>query len=158
MIIRKAVIGDVKSVHKILAHFGQRNLLLPRSLNELYTHLRDYYVVECEPEPGLVKGVCGLRICWDDLAEIKSLAVEEPCQRKGAGRLLVEACVEEARELGIKRVFALTYVPDFFVRMGFREVEKSTLPHKVWGDCLSCPKFPDCDEHAVDLSLVESPS
>ncbi len=156
MRIRKAVIGDVKSIHAILVRFGQRNLLLPRSLNEIYTHLRDYYVVECDAEPGGVHGVCGLRICWEDLAEIKSLAVDESCQHKGAGRLLVESCVREARELGIKRVFALTYVPDFFIRMGFREVEKSTLPHKVWGDCLSCPRFPDCDEHAVDLSLSEN--
>lgn len=155
MIIRKAVIGDIKPLHRMLAHFGQRNLLLPRSLNELYAHLRDYFVVQNEAAPDRVHGVCGLRICWEDLAEIKSLAVEEPCQRKGAGRLLVEACLAEAKSLGIRRVFALTYVPDFFSRMGFTEVEKASLPHKVWSDCLSCPKFPDCDEHAVTISLAD---
>ncbi len=155
MIIRKAVIGDIKPIHRILAHFGDRNLLLSRSLNELFTHLRDYFVVVSEEEPDRVHGVCGLRICWEDLAEIKSLAVEESCQKRGAGRLLVEACLDEARELGIKRVFALTYVPDFFRRMSFNEVEKSSLPQKVWGDCLSCPKFPDCDEHAVEIFLSE---
>ena len=154
MIIRKAVIEDIKPIHRILAHFGGRNLLLSRSLNELFTHLRDYFVVVSEEEPDRVLGVCGLRICWEDLAEIKSLAVEESRQKKGAGRLLVEACLDEARELGIKKVFALTYVPVFFQRMGFNEVEKSTLPQKVWGDCLSCPKFPDCDEHAVEIILT----
>jgi len=152
MIIRKAVIDDIKHVHKILAYFGEKNLLLPRSLNELYTHLRDYFVME-NREPVDVHGVCGLRICWENLAEIKSLAVEEPWQQKGAGRRLVEACLNEAEYLGIGRVFALTYVPEFFCKMGFEEVEKSTLPHKVWADCLNCPKFPDCDEHAVAITL-----
>jgi amino-acid N-acetyltransferase len=154
MLIRKAVIADIKPLHKILAHFGDKNLLLPRSLNELYTHLRDYFVVESEDQPGEVHGVCGLRICWENLAEIKSLAVKEPYQQKGCGRLLVEACLTEAERLGLRRVFALTYVPEFFHRMGFSEVEKSTLPHKVWADCLNCPKFPDCDEHAVSISLA----
>jgi amino-acid N-acetyltransferase len=153
MIIRKALIEDIKHVHKILAYFGGKNLLLPRSLNELYTHLRDYFVVENEKAATEVHGVCGLRICWDNLAEIKSLAVEEVWQKQGAGRKLVEACLDEAAYLGIERVFALTYVPKFFHKLGFEEVEKSTLPHKVWADCLNCPKFPDCDEHAVVINL-----
>jgi len=154
MLIRKAVIGDIKHIHAILTHFGGKNLLLPRSLNELYTHLRDYFVVEDGDGTGKIHGVCGLRICWEDLAEIKSLAVEERFQGKGSGRLLVEACLQEAGSLGIREVFALTYVPDFFRKMGFVEVEKSKLPHKVWADCLNCPKFPDCDEHAVAISLA----
>ncbi len=153
MIIRKAVIGDIKHLHKMLAYFGEKNLLLPRSLNELYTHLRDYFVVEDEKQEGGVHGVCGLRICWENLAEIKSLAVEESYQKIGAGRMLVQACLQEAEQLGIERVFALTYVPAFFSKMGFMEVEKSSLPHKVWADCLNCPKFPDCDEHAVAKTL-----
>jgi amino-acid N-acetyltransferase len=153
MIIRKAVIEDIKHVHKILAYFGEKNLLLPRSLNELYTHLRDYFVAEDKEPEGEVHGVCGLRICWENLAEIKSLAVEESRQKRSAGRRLVEACLHEAEHLGIGRVFALTYVPEFFHKMGFDDVEKSSLPHKVWADCLNCPKFPDCDEHAVAITL-----
>jgi amino-acid N-acetyltransferase len=94
-----------------------------------------------------------LGICWKDLAEIESLAVSEALQGKGLGRKLVEACLHEARGLGLDKVFTLTYVPEFFVKLGFYEVDKSCLPHKIWADCLKCPKFPDCDETALMLQL-----
>ncbi len=96
-------------------------------------------------------GICALHICWDDLAEIRSLAVREEDRKKGIGAKLVKACLEESRKLGIKRVFALTYEPEFFERLGFRKVDKAGLPHKIWTDCLKCVKFPDCDE----VSLVK---
>lgn len=153
MSIRKAVVGDIKSIHKILNHYADRGLLLPRSLSELYDHLRDYFVLEITHRTDSIQGVCALGICWEGLAEIKSLAVSEGHQDKGLGSRLVEACFEEARNLGLKSVFALTYVPGFFLRLGFREVEKSTLPHKIWADCLKCPKFPDCDETALMIDL-----
>jgi len=152
MRIRKAVIGDMKAVHKILNHYADQGFLLPRSLSELYDHLRDYFILDDEIRHG-VHGVCGLGICWDDLAEIKGLAVVEETRGRGLGARLVEACLEEARVLGLKKVFALTYIPQFFGKLWFEEVEKSSLPHKIWTDCLKCPKFPDCDETAMMIEL-----
>lgn len=153
MRIRKAVIGDITAIHKILNHFADQGLLLHRSLSELYDHLRDYYVLEEDDDRCTVRGVCGLRVCWEDLAEIKSLAVSEESQDRGMGARLVDTCLDEARSLGLKRVFTLTYVPEFFRKIGFSEVDKSVLPHKIWADCLNCPKFPDCDETALLMDL-----
>lgn len=153
-VITKAVAADIESVHKILNFFAQKGLLLPRSLSELYERLRQYFVLKSGPD-GPVQGVCGLGICWKDLAEIQSLAIMEPLQGKGLGRQLVMACLDEARRLELNRVFTLTYVPDFFMRMGFKEIDKSLLPHKIWADCLKCPKFPDCDETALMIDLNE---
>jgi amino-acid N-acetyltransferase len=98
-------------------------------------------------------GICALHICWDDLAEIRSLAVQEEVRNKGMGAKLVRACLEESKSLGVKSVFALTYRPDFFERLGFKKVDKAVLPHKIWTDCLKCVKFPDCDEVAVVKEL-----
>jgi amino-acid N-acetyltransferase len=153
MHIRKAVVQDIKAIQKILNYYAKKDFLLPRSLSELYDHLRDYFVLENTDQKHLIRGVCGLGISWEDLAEIKSLAISEGHQYKGLGSQLVEMCLEEARSLGIKKVFALTYLPNFFVKLGFREVEKSVLPNKIWADCLKCPKFPDCGEIAVLIDL-----
>ena len=100
-----------------------------------------------------IVGVAALNICWEDLAEVKSLAVREDYQAKGMGRQLVEHCLSEAVVLGIYRVFTLTYQPKFFEKLGFKLVDKSSLPHKIWADCLKCPKFPDCDEIALLVEL-----
>ena len=108
MRIRKAVINDVHSIHNILTHYAENNLMLPRSLSALYDHLRDYFVLEGDKQGQRIKGVCGLGICWEDLAEIRSLAVTEDQQGKGSGSRLVEKCLEEARGLGLKKVFVLT--------------------------------------------------
>jgi amino-acid N-acetyltransferase len=94
-----------------------------------------------------------MHICWEDLAEIRSLVVREPFRRQGIGRRLVEACVSEAVTLGLYRVFALTYQAQFFERLGFHQVDKATLPHKIWADCIKCVKFPECDETALVLEL-----
>jgi amino-acid N-acetyltransferase len=184
MNIRKAVIRDIKSIHGILNYYSDQGLLLPRSLSELYDHLRDYFVLNVERPAGRtsmpqklepsakgkgdskssarlkrtggwdgIYGVCGLGICWEDLAEIRSLAVSEDAQNKGFGSQLVAACLDEAKSLGLSRVFALTYVPGFFKRFGFTEVDKGVLPHKVWADCLRCHKFPNCDETALLMEL-----
>lgn len=151
-LIRKAVSADVKSIHEILTDYAGKGLLLPRSLSELYEHLRDYFILDGGPKEHFL-GVCGLGICWDNLAEIESLAIVESWHKTGFGRKLVEKCLEEARLLGLRKVFTLTYVPGFFVKLGFNEVEKSILPHKIWADCLKCPKFPDCDETAMVIDL-----
>ncbi len=151
--IRKAVIGDVTFIHRLLSDYANKGLLLPRPLSELYDHLRDHFVVEDDKTRHSLIGVSALAISWEDLAEIRSLAVSEDHQGQGLGSRLVETCLEEACVLGLKRVFVLSYVPDFFIKMGFKEVDKSVLPHKIWADCLRCPKFPDCDETALMIQL-----
>jgi amino-acid N-acetyltransferase len=152
-VIRKAIIQDIKTIHKLLSHYGEQGSLLSRPLVELYEHLRDFYVVEGNNPKSPIVGVCALGICWEDLAEIRSLAVSEDQQGKNYGSELVETCIQEALSLGLKRVFTLTYEPEFFSKMGFREIEKSTLPHKIWADCIRCAKFPDCDEIAMMIEL-----
>lgn len=148
--LRKAQIADVKDIQKLLMTFASRGDMLSRSLSELYESLRDFYVVE---EDGVLLGASALHIVWDDLAEVRSVAVSEEAGRKGIGGQLVEACILEAREIGLRRIFCLTYKPDFFAKHGFKLVDKAELPHKVWGDCIKCPKFPDCDENAMILDL-----
>jgi len=144
--IRKAVIKDIKTIQNLINGFAKKDLMLPRSLNELYENLRDFFVYE---DKGKVAGCCALHISWDDLAEIKSLAVEKRYQRKGIGKSLVEACIEEARVLGAKKIFALSYSPAFFKKLGFKKIAHRNLPHKIWAECISCCKFPDCEEVAL---------
>lgn len=148
--IRKAHIPDVKEIHRLLLDYARDGLLLSRSLAELYESLRDFYVYEAD---GKVIGTAALNICWEDLAELRSLAVHPDYNGRGAGKELVQACLDEARRLGIRRVFALTYKQAFFEKLGFKVIEKSQLPHKIWGDCMKCAKFPDCDEIALSIDL-----
>lgn len=148
--IRKAQMRDVKDIQKLLTNFANRGDMLSRSLSELYESLRDFYVAV---EDESLLGTAALHIVWDDLAEVRSVAVSEDAGRKGIGSQLVQACIAEAREIGLGRIFCLTYKPDFFAKFDFRLVDKSELPHKVWGDCIKCVKFPDCDENAMILDL-----
>ena len=148
--LRKAQIKDVKDIQRLLTFHASRGAMLSRSLAELYEVLRDFYVVV---EGDKLLGTAALHIVWEDLAEVRSVAVEEDAGRKGVGSQVVQACIDEARVIGLKRVFCLTHKPDFFAKFGFRIVDKSELPHKVWGDCLKCVKFPDCDEIAMILDL-----
>ena len=143
--IRPARMGDVKEIHVLLKHFAGKELLLGRSISSLYDHLRDFVVYD---DNG-VQGVCSLHICWDDLAEIRSLAVAEDKQSLGIGEALVKVCLEEAMRLDIGQVFTLTYQAPFFRKLHFTDIDKRDLPHKVWSDCLNCPQFPDCDEEAM---------
>lgn len=150
MRIRKAVLGDVPEIQRIVNFFARKDWMLARSLNDLYENVRDFWVAE---ERGRMIGCSALHIIWADLAEIKSLAVRESHKGRGIGRKLVLRCLAEARRLGIRRVFALTYLPKFFARCGFSRYPKSKLPHKIWSDCLNCPKFPDCGEISVAIEL-----
>ena len=150
--IRKAKISDVRSLHGILSEYAARGLLLGRSLSDLYAQLRDFIVVD-EDSTHEIVGTCSLRICWEDIAEIRSLAVREDFRGSDLGRAMVEICIREASDMGLKKLFVLTYVPAFFEKLGFKPVDKSVLPHKVWGDCIKCVKFPDCDEEALILDL-----
>lgn len=147
--LRKANIQDVPAIHGLLMQNSQKGLLLPRSYNDLYSHLRDFFVLDDSQEKAIL-GCCALSITWKNLAEIRSLVVASPLQRQGWGRRLVETSLSEALTLGIYRVFTLTYQINFFARNGFVEVGKEDLPQKVWAECLHCPKYPDCcDEVAM---------
>ncbi len=152
--VRNARIADVIEIQKILRDFAEEGRLLARPLSELYTTLRDM-VVFVEDGTDRVVGCCGLHIVWENLAEIRSLAVLKSFQGRGVGRALVEASIAEARKLGIGRLFTLTYEVGFFQALGFRPVDKNMFPQKVWADCLHCPKFPNCDENALVLDLQD---
>jgi amino-acid N-acetyltransferase len=144
--IRKALASDVPGMQRLLAHFASRGDVLPRTLNEMYQHLRDFFVWE---DQGEVLGIVALFLYWEDLAEVRSLAVAETAGGRGIGSALVRACLDEARALGVRRVFALTNRPGFFERLGFQEVDKRELPQKIWKDCIRCAKFAACDETAL---------
>jgi amino-acid N-acetyltransferase len=150
--IRKAKINDVPHIQKMLAQFARDGKLLARSLSELYTNIRDTFV-SLDTETGQLTGCCSLHIIWENLAEIRSLAVLDEYQGRGIGGNLVGTCLDEARDLGIGRIFVLTYETDFFAHQGFKQVDKNIFPQKIWADCLHCPKFPDCDEVAMVLDL-----
>ena len=145
--IRKARMSDVKGIHGMIAEYARKGDMLPRSLADIYENLRDYFIFE--DDDGELVGSAAIHIMWEDLAEVRSLAVREGKMRRGVGTQLVESCISEAIVLGIGRVFALTYKPEFFEKLGFHVVDKAELPQKIWTDCLKCSKFPDCDEVAL---------
>ena len=145
--IRKARMSDVKGIHGMIAEYARKGDMLPRSLADIYENLRDYFIFE--EDDGELVGSAAIHIMWEDLAEVRSLAVREGKMRRGIGTQLVESCISEAIVLGIDRVFALTYKPEFFEKLGFHTVDKAELPQKIWTDCLKCSKFPDCDEVAL---------
>ena len=147
----KAGVRDAAQVHSLVNQFAQRGDMLPRTLGEVYENLRDFFVVR---EGRELLACVALHIMWDDLAEVRSLAVREESQAQGLGAILVEACVEEAKLLGLSTVFALTYSPDFFGKLGFRQADVMSLPRKVWNECYRCPKFPGCNEIAMVLDLT----
>ena len=148
--IRKARIEDIKQIQEIINAFAKQDLMLPRSLNELYENLRDFWVAEDKKK---VVGCAALHISWDDLAEVKSVAVARSKQKKGFGRILVSACLNEAKEMGARKVFVLTYKPEYFKKFGFKRVKHADLPHKIWAECINCCKFPNCQEIALLKSL-----
>ncbi len=165
-VLRKALMCDVKHLYNLFLEYSRAGEMLPRSMSDIYEHLRDFYIAEIENEgeegeegsggagraPDVI-GACALTIVWEDLAEIRSLAVKKPYTRKLIGTELIKKCIEEAKFFKITNIFALTYKPQFFQKSGFKIIDKSELPHKIWSDCINCVKFPDCDETAVMLKL-----
>jgi amino-acid N-acetyltransferase len=147
MKVEKARIGDVQQIHQLVNSFADRGEMLARALSELYENLRDFFVIR--DSSAQVIACVALHILWEDLAEIRSLAVSEDKQAQGVGSVLVTACLNEAEGLGIPALICMTYKPLFFERHGFRRVDKMELPRKVWSECYRCPKFPDCDEVAL---------
>ncbi len=124
--------------------------MLPRPLNEIYERIRDYVLFITN---GKTVGVVALHVVWEDIAEMRSLSVDEGYEKQNIGGDLVKWGLDQAKEVGVKSVFALSYVPDFFKKHGFHGIDKQTLPHKIWSDCVRCHMFPDCDETAVSIDL-----
>ena len=146
MIYRRARIEDVEAISNLIETYAAIDLMLKRPKALLYERLREFIIVENQDE---IIAVGALTIIWKDLAEVRSLAVKDTYKGQGLGKSVVEKLVEEARELGIEKVFALTYQADFFSKLGFVVTEKETMPQKVWKDCINCHKFPNCDETAM---------
>ncbi len=149
--IRKAKMSDVKDMQKLIEVYAKKGEMLPRSLLEIYENIRDYIVSTLDTDE--IVGVCAMHIFWDGLAEVRSLAVKQEYTHKGIGTALTKSCIDEARNFEITQIFSLTYKPEFFEKLGFRIVDKSLLPQKIWSDCLKCPQFPDCNEIALILEL-----
>jgi len=151
MNIRPAKVSDVKEMQALINDFAARKEMLPRSLNDLYENIFEYFVAE--DDAGKVIGCGALHIAWEDLAEVKGLAVASSMQGKGIGAQIVRRAEQKALEVGVRKVFALTFKPGFFEKLGYKQVGRETLPHKVWGECVKCPMFPDCGEVAVMKTL-----
>lgn len=147
MKVEKARISDVQRMHELVNKFADKGEMLPRALSEIYEDIRDYFVIRDSHQN--VIACVALHISWSDLAEIRTLAVSEDKQEQGIGSLLIKACLDESKELGIDKIFCLTYKPAFFEKNGFVQVDKMELPRKIWSECFRCPKFPDCDEVAL---------
>ncbi len=150
MEIRNAKISDAVTIHELVNCYAELDRMLFRSLADIYEKLQTFLVADID---GKVVGCCSLEIIWADLAEIKSLAVNENHIGQGLGRKMVEAAMKKASEIGVLKVFALTLVPKFFVKSGFEIVQKESLPMKVWSDCARCSKQQNCDETAVVKSV-----
>ncbi len=146
--IRRATLRDVKSIHRLIAEQAQSGHILARAMSELYSQVKDFIVSE-DDGSGEIVGCGALQIVWEDLAEIRSLAVQTEYQGQGLGTALIEALLEESGQMGVSKVFVLTYRPELFQRLGFALMDKSLLPHKIWADCIRCTKFPECDEIAL---------
>jgi len=148
--LRKARLEDASRIQKLIKHYAEKHEMLPRSINEIYENIRDFTVIEID---SIVIACGALHVCWDDLAEIKSLAVDPDHIRSGHGSRLVKYAVREAKALGISRLFTLTFQPGFFMKLGFSHVEMNDLPKKVWFECVKCVHFPDCNEEALVREL-----
>jgi len=151
IVIRKARMGDVKAMHALLRGFADKRELLPRSISEIYENLQQFHVAE---HKGKIIGTCALYVTWDNLAEVKALAVEEKFQGGGIGKRLLDVVTQVAKDLHIRRLFTLTIRTGFFERFGFKHVSKDHLPHKVWTECVKCIYFPErCVEYAMVKDL-----
>lgn len=147
---RPAVIKDAAIIQKLVSHYAGQGLMLPRAIGEIYETIRQYLLYE---EEGKILGACGLHIAWEDLGEIRALAVDPDKSGRGIGSRLVGLALDEAKKLGLPKVFTLTYAPEFFEKLGFKIVDKQKFPHKIWGDCVKCHKFPDCDETGLIINV-----
>ena len=157
MEVRKAVMGDIGRIYELVNHYAEKGLVLPRSRHSIFESVRDFSVAV---KDGDIIGVGALSLALEGLAEIRALAISPDHLNANVGSSLVEAMQQEALQIGLDKLFVLTYHPEFFRKAGFREIGKEELPHKVWRDCINCTKFPNCDETAMmqDLLIQKSSS
>jgi len=147
MKVRHARVSDAEAICELINYYAERGRMLHRSLESVYAALREFLVVEADE--GRIAACVAVDVFWSDLAEVKSLAVAPDCTGRGFGRALLAAAIEDAAQLGVQRLFALTYEQEFFARQGFTVIERDTLPEKVWRECIACPKADACDEIAM---------
>lgn len=150
MIIRKAVLPDVEEMYELVNYYANMGQMLPRSRSALYENIRDFVVIEIG---GQIIGLGALHVFWNDLAELRTLAIKNGMERQGFGKQIVEFILKEAKELKVQKVFTLTYQPGFFKKLGFSVIDKASMPQKVWTDCINCPKFPDCNEICLEINI-----
>lgn len=150
MNIRKAILPDVEQMYEIVNFYADKGMMLPRSRSTLYENIRDFFIMEYEGE---IIGIGALHVLWKDLAELRTLAIKDGMVKKGVGRQIVEHILKEAKELKLQKVFTLTYQPGFFEKLDFTVIDKETMPHKVWTDCINCPKFPNCNEICLEIAI-----
>lgn len=148
--IRKAKLSDVEQMYELVNYYASKDLMLSRARTALYENIRDFVVIETDGE---IMGIGALHVLWSDLAELRTLAVKDGLLKKGIGSQIVKFILEEAKELGIQKVFTLTYQPGFFEKQGFRIIDKDAMPRKVWTDCINCPKFPNCNEVCLEINI-----
>lgn len=156
MAVRKAKLNDVPEIHRLINHYAEERIMLPRTLTDLYENVWGFTVAE--EEEGKLLGCGALKLYSQDVAEIRSLCVDESLKAKGIGRAIMDELLNEAETFGLKTVFALTVAPVFFQKLGFREVPRERFPTKVWRDCLRCERYTCCNEKAVTLELVDRPA
>jgi len=150
ILLRHATVKDAQQIQDLIMHYAKKDMILPRSLNELYENVRDFVVLE---KKGTIIACGALHVCWEDLSEVKSLAVSPRYKRKGYGSRIVKYLLKESETLGVRKVFTLTYQVEFFKAMGFRIVSMETLPKKIWAECIKCVRFSSCNETALIINL-----
>jgi amino-acid N-acetyltransferase len=148
--VSKASVADVPQIKELIEYHAKKNKMLSRSLSYLFDNIRDYFIAK---DGGELIGCLGLHITWSDLAEIKSLAVHPDYMGQGVGKALIDSASTEAKSMGIMKIFTLSLEPEFFIRHGFQNIDRDSLPMKIWGECIQCPKYPECDESALELLL-----
>lgn len=147
MKIRKAVVRDVPEIKKLIEPFVKEELILPKSLHSLYSSVRDFWIMK--DDSSNIIACSALQVSWEDTGEIRTLVVRKDMQGRGYGLKILNSCINEAKGLGLTKLFTLTFKENFFKKAGFKHIDKSKLPNKIWADCIHCPHFPDCDETAM---------
>ncbi len=151
--VGEALVQDAAAIQALILYWSQRTPVLEKSLGQIYENLREFVVVRHENK---IVGAAAMHIDWGDLAEIRSVVVDEQYKGKGVGKLLIQQQLAVAKRLGIDRVFVLTDQVGFFAHLGFTEIDKGELPHKVWRDCINCPIFLNCTEVAMALNVCDA--
>ena len=164
IVIQKAQIRDVEEILELVNGFAASNLMLPRGPQYLYENIRDFVIASDPNVPvysltetrevlNLIVACGSLHVLWEDIAEVRALAIHPDYQHLGLGSKLVEYMKKEARQLGIHRLFTFTMTEEFFSSLGFKKIKRKELPPKVWGECSRCPKYFRCDEVGMVLEL-----